>query len=43
LSIWKLVSARYYTAAVAKRIEDYPARVGEAPGQWVGRWGEGGE
>ena len=37
LSIGKLVSARYYLDSVAKRIEDYYAGVGEAPGVWLGR------
>jgi conjugative relaxase-like TrwC/TraI family protein len=36
LSIGKLVSARYYLDSVAKRIEDYYAGVGEAPGVWLG-------
>jgi len=37
LSIGKLVSARYYLDSVAKRIEDYYAGIGEAPGVWLGR------
>ena len=37
LSIGKLVSARYYLDSVAKRIEDYYAGMGEAPGVWLGR------
>lgn len=37
LSIGKLVSARYYLDSVAKRIEDYYAGVGEAPGVWLGQ------
>ncbi len=37
LSIGKLVSARYYLDSVAKRIEDYYAGVGEAPGLWLGQ------